>query len=301
MTHSTIGFIGLGKMGHNMILRLKDKSVATVVFDGSEEVRGRAKEVGLETADSMVALVQILNTPRTIILMVPHGAVDEVFEALMPHLESGDTIIDGGNSFYGDSIRRSGVCKERHIHFLDMGVSGGPGGARAGACIMVGGDRDVFIAHEPLFRALATENGYAYVGAAGAGHFVKMVHNGIEYGMMEALAEGFTLMKKAPFDLELQKIAMLFNHGSVIESRLVAYLADGFGEFGEDLLGATSTVAMSGEGEWTIDTAKNMNVPVPAIEASVHVRKGSGQNPSFAGKILSVLRNRFGGHKVDNF
>jgi 6-phosphogluconate dehydrogenase len=224
--------------------------------------------------------------------------VDDVIGELIPNLKSGDTIIDGGNSFYKDSVRRAKELETKGIDFLDVGVSGGPAGARNGACIMVGGKREVFEKFENLFKDLATEEGYSYMGSSGAGHFVKMVHNGIEYGMMQSIAEGFTILKNSSFNLDLKKIADLYNHKSVVESRLVGWLEKAFKESGSELEGISGTAKQSGEGLWTAETAKEMNIPAPVIQASVDFRKESESHPSFAGKVLSAMRNQFGGHEV---
>ena len=213
-------------------------------------------------------------------------------------LDKGDTIIDGGNSPYKDSIRRAKELDGKGIDFLDAGVSGGPSGARNGACIMVGGKRVVYRKFKNLFRDLSARKGYAYVGKSGAGHFVKMVHNGIEYGMMQAIAEGFAVMKVSPFDLNLLKIADLYNHQSVIESRLVGWLKTAFKQYGEDLEYISGSVAQTGEGSWTVEAAKELGIPAPIIEGALNFRIQSQTNPTYTGKIVSALRNQFGGHEV---
>jgi 6-phosphogluconate dehydrogenase len=207
-------------------------------------------------------------------------------------------VIDGGNSPYKESIQRVRALEQRGINFLDAGVSGGPAGARNGACIMVGGRKEIFQKHEKLFQDLSVEKGYDYMGKAGAGHFVKMVHNGIEYGMMQALAEGFAVMKASPFDLDLTGVSELYNHKSVIESRLVGWLKNAYEQHGKDLREISGTVAQSGEGMWTVEAAKEFGVPVPIIKGALDFRLGSQSNPSYTGKIVSALRNQFGGHEV---
>ncbi|MEW6002504.1 MAG: phosphogluconate dehydrogenase (NAD(+)-dependent, decarboxylating) [Nitrospirota bacterium] len=293
-----IGYIGLGKMGFNMVTRLLEKGHRVVAFDKNEEPLKKISRLGAETAGSLEFLVSVLATPRLILLMVPYHAVDAVLEELLPYLQKGDTVIDGGNSHYKESRRRAGDMEEREIDFLDMGVSGGPGGARRGACIMIGGKREIFEKYEDLFKDLSAKKGYAYMGRSGAGHFVKMVHNGIEYGMMQALAEGFSLMKSSPFDLDLIKIAEVYNRRSVIESRLVGWLKKAFEQYGVDLKEISGSVSHSGEGEWTIETAKELGIPVPIFEGALNFRIESQHNPSYTGQILSVLRNQFGGHEV---
>jgi len=230
--------------------------------------------------------------------MVPYAAVDAVLQKLMPYMAEGDTVIDGGNSPYKRSMRRAGELRGRGIDFLDAGISGGPHGARTGACIMVGGREEAFRAREALFRDLALENGYVYTGPAGSGHFVKMVHNGIEYGMMQALAEGFAVLKTSPFGLDMAAIANLYQHGSVIESRLVDWLRQGYEQFGPDLKEVSGSAAQSGEAMWTIEAARELGVSVPVIQASLDFRLASAKNPGYTAKVVSVLRHEFGGHEL---
>jgi 6-phosphogluconate dehydrogenase len=231
--------------------------------------------------------------------MVPHAAVDSVLGKLAAHLSPEDTLIDGGNSRYTDTVRRAKKLSRRGIHLLDVGVSGGPDGARRGACLMVGGDEATYERHEQLFKDLSVKNGYAYVGESGAGHFTKMVHNGIEYGMMQAIAEGFDVLRESGYNMPLTDIAHLYNKGSVIESRLMGWLASGFDAYGEDLAGITGRASHSGEGLWTVEAARELEVPVKVIEDSLKAREKSQKRPSFQGQIVSVLRNQFGGHNVE--
>jgi len=195
-------------------------------------------------------------------------------------------------------MRRGRELEGRGIDFLDAGTSGGPAGARTGACIMVGGKRSVYEKFEQLFRDLSADKGYGYMGKSGAGHFVKMVHNGIEYGMMQALAEGFAVMKESSFELDLAKIADLYNHQSVITSRLVGWLENAYEQHGADLKGISGTAAQSGEGMWTVEAAKELGIPVPVIEGALSFRLASEEKPSYTGKIISALRNQFGGHEA---
>lgn len=253
---------------------------------------------GAKGTDSYETLVSSLPKPRTIWLMVSHQAVDEVIGKLLPLIDKGDTIIDGGNSPYKESIRRAKELDSKGIDFLDAGVSGGPGGARNGACIMVGGKKEVFKSYETLLRDITVENGYRYMGHSGAGHFVKMVHNGIEYGMMQAIAEGFAVMKASPFNLNLTDVADIYNHKSVVESRLVGWLKSGFEKYGEDLEQISGSVAHTGEGLWTVEAAREFGVPVPIIEGSLNFRNESQKNPSYTGQVLSALRNQFGRHEA---
>ncbi len=292
----TIGYIGLGKMGLNMVLRLKEKGHKVIAYNRSPEPRKVAEKKGVTTVSTISELVLKLHAPRLIWIMVSHTAVDAVLKELLPLLKKGDIVVDGGNSFYKDTLRRAALVKKHKVTFLDAGVSGGPAGARNGACTMIGGDEKDYRKLEPLFKDISSPGAYLHCGAHGAGHFVKMVHNGIEYGMMQALAEGFEVLKLSKFKLDLEKVAGIYNNRSVIESRLVGWLQSGFAKYGKDLKAISSTVAHTGEGAWTITTAKELKVPVPVIQESLEVRKRSARDPRYAGKVLSVLRNQFGGH-----
>lgn len=293
-----IGYIGLGKMGANMAERLLDFDWDVVATDPDADAQAAIKEKGARVAESAAAVVQSLATPRLVWLMVPHQVVDDVLEEIMPHLEAGDTVIDGGNSLYKESIRRSEALEEKGIQYLDVGVSGGPSGARRGACLMVGGDRAVYKQHVGLFSDLAVPGGYDYMGKCGAGHFVKMVHNGIEYGMMQAIGEGFSVMKEWSNDFDLGHIARLYNHGSVIESALVGWLKDAYTMDGDTLEDISGKVSHSGEGQWTVEAAKELGIPVPIIQGALQFRIESQENPSYTGQVVSALRNQFGGHSV---
>ncbi|MBU4299470.1 decarboxylating 6-phosphogluconate dehydrogenase [Patescibacteria group bacterium] len=310
-----IGLIGLGKMGKGITERLLERNWQIVVYDKDERARqvfiskffkfrNKEKETGKKGATEALLindLVEKLSPPRLIWVMVPHKVVDEVLfneKGLVNFLEKGDIVIDGGNSFFKDSIERAKKLGEKEIEFVDVGVSGGPKGAREGACLMIGGKKEIFTELKPLFRDLATKDGFQFFEGAGAGHFVKMVHNGIEYGMMQAIAEGFNLMKKSNYELDLEKVAEIYNHGSVIESRLIGWLKTALKERGQDLKEVSGAVAHTGEGEWTVKTAKEFKVPVEIIKKSLKFRIESQKNPSYTGKILSALREQFGGHKV---
>ncbi len=293
-----IGYIGLGKMGLQMVERLLEKRHTVVAYNRSPEPTKEAEGYGAIPAYDLDELIAHLEAPRTLWLMVPHQAVDAVLADLLPLLASGDTIIDGGNSFFEESIRRHGEIASHGINFLDVGTSGGPSGARHGACIMVGGKKEVAEKYATLFSDLAVENGYAYVGDAGAGHFVKMVHNGIEYGMMQAIGEGFALMKKSPFHVPLESVANLYQHGSVIESRLMGWLLSGYRAYGENLEAISGEIANSGEGAWTVATARKYALSTPVIDDALQFRIDSQGNPSYTGQVVSVMRNQFGGHEV---
>ncbi len=293
-----LGYIGLGKMGYNMVELLLKKGHEVVAFNRSAGPVQKIAQQGAKPEDSVRSLVAALEPPRLVWIMVPHQAVDDVLKDLVSYLGKGDTVIDGGNSPYKESIRRAKELEGKGIDFLDAGVSGGPRGALTGACIMVGGRQEVFRRYEQLFRDAAVEHGYAYLGQAGAGHFVKMVHNGIEYGMMQALAEGFAVLNKSAFNLDLAAVADLYNHRSVIESRLVEWLKTAFEQYGPDLTGVSGAVEQSGEGMWTVQAAKELGIPVPIIQGALDFRLQSHKKPSYTGQVVSALRHQFGGHEV---
>lgn len=293
-----LGYIGLGKMGYNMAELLLEKGHQIIAYNRSKASVQKIAQKGAKPADSLRSLVTALEPPRLVWIMVPHQAVDAILKELLPYLTKGDTIIDGGNSPYKESIRRAQELESKGVNFLDAGVSGGPGGARTGACIMVGGSEKVFRMYEQIFRDASVDHGYAYFGKSGAGHFVKMVHNGIEYGMMQALAEGFAILKASGFDLDLAKVADLYNHRSVIESRLVGWLKAAYEQHGENLEGISGAVAQSGEALWTIDAAKEFGIPAPIIKGALGFRLQSQTNPTYTGQIVSALRHQFGGHDV---
>lgn len=295
-----LGYIGLGKMGYNMVARLREKGYAVLAFDLSEQARNEVQKLGAQTFSSLETLLAALPAPRIIWLMVPYEHVDNALSGIVPYLSSGDIVIDGGNSHYKDSMRRAEEFTAQGFRFMDVGVSGGPTGARNGACLMIGGERADYLHLEMLFKDLVGKNKYALVGRHGSGHFAKMVHNGVEYAEMEAIAEGFEILKKnkAGFDFDLEQIADLFNHGSVIESRLMGWLKEAFEEFGEDMEDVSGSVGRSGEGDWAVDVAKEFGIPAPALMSALHVRKKSVEKPTYAGKLLSAMRNRFGGHSI---
>jgi 6-phosphogluconate dehydrogenase len=293
-----IGYIGLGKMGSGMVQHLLEKGYDVVVYDMNHDVVEELVKKGARKAESIPEITTTLSTPRLVWVMVPHSAVDEVLTQVTPGLTSGDTIVDGGNSPYLESVRRGIELKEKGIHFLDAGISGGPSGARHGACTMVGGDKLVYEEYATLFQDISAPDAYGYMGSSGAGHFVKMVHNGIEYGMMQALAEGFAVLKQSEFNINLTEASRVYNNQSVIESRLVAWLMNAYKTHGESLEGVSGEVDSTGEGAWTVEAAKRLGVPVPIIEGSLHFREQSKGNPSYEGQILSALRNQFGGHSI---
>lgn len=294
-----IGVIGIGKMGYNLALNLLSKEYRTVVYDiNKDNLKGLDKN-GAVFADSIQDMAKKLNRRRIIFLLVPVGRpTDEVIDELTKYLDKNDIIIDGGNSNYKDSIARYEMLKKQDIDFLDCGTSGGVNGALNGICSMIGGDKEVFEYCEKIFKDISVEDGYLYTGKAGSGHFCKMIHNGIEYGMMQSIAEGFELLYKSDFNFELDKIAKVWNHGSVIRSWLIELLYNALSK-DKDLSGIKGIMNSTGEGRWTIETALENKVPVPVIALSQFMRYRSLESDTFSGKIVAALRNQFGGHKVE--
>ncbi|MFA5770397.1 MAG: glucose-6-phosphate dehydrogenase [Patescibacteria group bacterium] len=297
-----IGILGLGKMGANISRRLIDKNWDVVGYNRTPDDTKHLELEGLKGTYSLGEFVSSLTKPRLVLLSLPAGPVIDkvIFEkkGLADLLEKGDVIIDGGNSYFQDAIKRAEKLKSKGIKYLDVGISGGPQGARLGACLMVGGDKRVFKEYEQLFYDLSTINGYQFFEGMGAGHFVKMVHNGIEYGIMQAIAEGFNILKKTDYRLDLTRIAQIYNHGSVIESKLIGWLEQALILHGENLSGVSGIVAHSGEGEWTVKTANALKVKAKIIEESLLFRKQSHDKKDFTGQIVSALREQFGGHSV---
>jgi len=284
-----LGMIGLGRMGGNMTKRLEEHGHDVKTYDPGVD----------STAATLEELRDQLDAPRTFWMMVPAGKVtEETFQTLLGLAERDDVIVDGGNSNFHDSKRRYAEAKERGIRFVDAGVSGGVWGLSVGYCLMVGGDDDAVAQVEPAFVALAPEDGYAHVGRSGAGHFTKMVHNGIEYGLMQAYAEGFEVMDKSEFGLDLHQIAGIWRYGSVVRSWLLELLYEAFEKEGGDLEKIRGYVEDSGEGRWTIAEAIAEDVPVPVISAALFARFASRQDDSFAARVTAALRNQFGGHAV---
>ncbi len=293
-----IGFIGLGRMGFNMVLNLRDKKIPVVAYNRSPEPVKQIKKYGVKVAFSIEELINKLPKQKIIWLMVTAGKpVDSVIKELLPYLKKNDIIIDGGNSFYKDSIRRYKLLKNKKIHFVDIGTSGGLKGARYGACLTIGGDKKIFKKIGWLCKAVSAKNGYAYVGPAGAGHFVKMVHNGVEYALLQAYGDGFELLFRGPYKLDLRKIAETWQNGSVIRSWLLELAADAFKK--DPKLSKIEGVIGGGKtGQWAVNTAKKFKVPFESIKLALKLRKSSRKKPSFAGKVVAALRNEFGGHEV---
>jgi 6-phosphogluconate dehydrogenase len=293
-----LGMIGLGRMGANMTERLILGGHRVVTYDRSAEAIQRVVDKGALGAHSLADFVKQLAPPRAIWLMVPSGdPVDQTIDQLLPSLTEGDTIIDGGNSNYKDSIRRGEKLKPQDIHFIDAGTSGGVWGLQNGYCMMVGGDPQVVGRLEPIFKTLAPPDGYLHAGPVGAGHFVKMIHNGIEYGMMQAYGEGFELLQASQFNLDLEKISHLWNQGSVVRSWLLELCESAFAK-DPRLSSIKGYVDDSGEGRWTVQEAIDRNVPAPVLMLSLFARFASRQDDSFAAKVTAALRNEFGGHAV---
>lgn len=289
-------------MGGAMARRMIEKGWNVVGLDYNPETAESLRSEGVMPVTTYSEMASALSPQRIVWLLVPAGkAVDDALfgpGGIAESFSEGDIVIDGGNSFYKDAAARAERLKEKGIHFIDVGTSGGPAGARNGACLMIGGSYEGFENIEELFKDFAKEGGYQFFEGAGAGHFVKMVHNGIEYGMMQALGEGFEVMEKSEFKLDLPRVAKIYNNGSVIESRLVGWLESAFKDHGPELSGVSSTVSHTGEGEWTIKTAEKMGVTVPVIKDSFQFRIDSKENPRYAGKVVSALREQFGGHDV---
>ncbi len=300
-THQ-IGVMGIGKMGAGLARNLLDHGWHVVAWNRSPAAATALAADGAVAVTTPGDLVKALMPPRIVWVMVPAGrAVDELLFSpggLADLLSPGDTVIDGGNSRYTDDADRAQRLAERGIRFVDVGVSGGPGGARDGACLMIGGERRDFTRLRPLWRDLSVPDGFRFFDGVGAGHFVKMVHNGIEYGMMQALAEGFTVLRASSYSLDLTAAAEIYDHGSVIESRLVTWLGEALRLHGEDLEGVSGAVAQTGEGAWTIEAAREMGVQARVIEAALQFRLESQRDPDWTGKVLSALREQFGGHAI---
>ena len=293
-----MGLVGLGRMGMNMARRLIKAKHDVVVFNRTaEKVQEMVKEGATGTA-SLEDFVKKLKSPRVVWLMLPTGQVlDEHIQSLAKLLAKGDIVIDGGNSYYKDDLRHAEELKKSGIKYLDAGVSGGIWGLAVGYCLMVGGEEDVFKKVEPLLKDLAPKDGCLYCGPTGSGHFVKMVHNGIEYGMMQAYGEGFEILQASPYKLDLGKVADLWNHGSVVRSWLLELAAEALSE-DLDLKQVAGYVEDSGEGRWTVQQAVESGVAAPVITLSLYQRFLSRQKDAFSNKVLAALRNKFGGHAV---
>jgi 6-phosphogluconate dehydrogenase len=294
-----IGLIGLGKMGFNLAQNIFNHGHKIIAFDLSKELANAIGKKGIHSVDSLDSLTKSFVGRKVIWLMIPAGApVDQTIEKLKPLLNAGDIIIDGGNSNYKDSIRRADELEKEKSHFLDCGTSGGTEGALRGVCAMIGGNADAFRYCEPLFKDIALPGGFLYCGPSGSGHFVKMVHNGIEYGMMQAIAEGFEVMQKSSFNLNLKEVAGVWNHGSVVRSWLMELTENALSK-DPNLDRIKGVMHSSGEGKWTLEHALENQIATPVIALSVMMRYRSLQEDTFSGKIVAALRNEFGGHAVE--
>lgn len=306
-----LGYLGLGKMGKNMVFRLHEAGIEVIAWNRSEGPREEVADSGIQTAQTLEELISKLEKPRHLWMMLPAGdVVDELFDKLIPLLEAKDLIIDGGNSFYQDSLRRAEKLQAHGVHFMDIGVSGGPAGARFGACLMVGGLKADFDKILPVLEAAAAPGAFAYLGPVGAGHFAKMVHNGIEYGMMQSLAEGTAILKQSQFNFDLAQVMDLYNKQSVISSRLVGWAKAAF-EKDPKLESISSKIGsgggggqrIKGEADWTADEADELGIDVPVIKEAIRIREDSGSvnegSPDgFRNKVVSALRGEFGSHNV---
>ncbi|KQU27236.1 6-phosphogluconate dehydrogenase [Bacillus sp. Leaf13] len=293
-----VGLIGLGKMGLNLGKNLIDHKHDVVAFDLNTNAVEEIKKYGAEGTSSLQDLVQSIEKPRVFWIMVPHSVVDSVISEITPFLSEGDIVVEAGNSHYKESIRRYNQLKEVGVSFMDAGTSGGMEGARDGACYMIGGEPEAWSIVEPIFRDTAVENGYLYAGKAGSGHFLKMIHNGIEYGMMAAIGEGFEVLEKSEFDFDYEKVAKVWNNGSVIRSWLMDLTERAFSKDAK-LDEIKGIMHSSGEGKWTVETALDLQAATPVIAMSLLMRYRSLDNDTFTGKVVAALRNEFGGHDVE--
>lgn len=294
-----LGLIGLGKMGYNLALNFRRNGHSVIAYDTSKSTMDKIQAEGITTAMSVSELAKALPGRKVIWIMVPAGnTVDIIINNLNDYLHKDDILIDGGNSFFKDTQRRGRDLEKIGIRFLDCGTSGGVSGALHGACTMIGGPQDAYQYCQPLFTSMSVENGSLYCGKSGSGHFVKMVHNGIEYGMMQAIAEGFEVMNKFNPDFDLASIAKVWNHGSVVRSWLMELSQHALEK--DKNLGSIKGVAhSSGEGKWTVETALEMGVPVPVITMALLMRYRTQTEDTFSGKLVAALRNEFGGHGVE--
>ncbi len=293
-----IGLVGLGKMGKNIAENLRDHGHEIICFDIAPASRQEAMDRGFTVFDTLEALVSNLSERKVIWLMVPCGsATNETILNLIPLLKAGDILIDGGNSNYKDSIAHAQMCRQAGEFFIDLGTSGGIEGARHGACLMAGGEKEPCAYMESVFMDAAVAGGYIYAGKSGAGHFMKMVHNGIEYGMMQAIGEGFHVLEQSEFEYDFEKVASNWNHGSVIRGWLMELMEEQFSKH-PDLNDICGIVDANGEAKWMVQAALEEEVPVPVTALSLMIRNASQQKDSFSNKVIAALRNGFGGHAV---
>lgn len=294
-----LAMCGLGKMGMNLVFNLLDNGHEVIAYDINSNLVDEAKEKGAIAAYTIDDVMNSFNNEQRIIwMMVPSGEITEkLLTNIKPFLNKNDIILDGGNAHYKDSMRRYEDLKEKQCHFVDVGTSGGIEGARYGACTMVGGEKEIVSEIEEIFIDVSTEKGYLYTGKSGSGHFVKMIHNGIEYGMMQAIGEGFDILEKSDFDLDYKEVARVWNHGSVIRSWLMELLENAFSK-DQNLDKIQGIVHASGEGQWTVETAMELETAAPVIALSLMMRNRSLESDTFSGKVVASLRNEFGGHTI---
>ncbi|SMF51553.1 phosphogluconate dehydrogenase (NAD(+)-dependent, decarboxylating) [Paenibacillus barengoltzii] len=295
-----LGMVGLGKMGFHLVLNLLEHGHNVVAYDMNSQSVANAAEKGAVPAASLEELVKSLESPRVVWVMVPAGApLQSVVDQLTPLLDAGDVVIDGGNSHYKNSLELAQQLAEHGIRFLDVGTSGGVEGAHQGGCFMIGGEQEAFRLVEPVFQDIAVSGGYLYTGPSGSGHFLKMVHNGIEYGMMQAIAEGFELLDKSQYNYDFEQVARVWSNGSVIRSWLMELTQSAFAK-DPKLEGIRGVMHSSGEGKWTVETALDLQANAPVIAMSLFMRYRSLQEDTFHGKVVAALRNEFGGHAVES-
>lgn len=293
-----LGLIGLGKMGYPLALNMRDNKHNVIAYNRSADKRTEIEKEGVKTVNSIKALVEALKPPRTIWLMVTSGdIVDHLIESLMPLLAPGDLIVDGGNSFYKDTLKRHAFLKNENIGYVDVGTSGGVNGARYGACFMAGGENSYIARIDALLTDLAVEDGYAHVGAPGTGHYVKMIHNGIEYGMMQAIGEGFEILEHSSLEIEQDKVAKVWANGSIIEGLLMDMVVNAFKKEGH-IKNIEGIVDASGEGEWTVRESIDLKLYSPVITTALGMRFKSKDSQKYSEKIVAAMRNEFGGHAL---
>lgn len=293
-----LAICGLGKMGMNLVKNLIDHKHEVIAYDIQQDLVKKAETFGAIPAYEISDIMNQLDHQKIIWMMVPAGEITQhLLEDLIPHLNKGDIIVDGGNAHYKDTIHRYKIMKEKGIRYVDVGTSGGIEGARNGACTMVGGDEEVIVEIEEIFIDISVKNGYLYTGTAGSGHFLKMIHNGIEYGMMQAIGEGFDILNKSPYDFNYEDVARVWNNGSVIRSWLMELTENAFSA-DPDLDRIQGIVHASGEGKWSVETAMEFEASAPIIALSLMMRNRSLESDTFSGKVVASLRNQFGGHEI---
>lgn len=293
-----IGLIGLGKMGYPLALNFIDNNINIHVYSSNQEKINELTDLGIRGFSNIKEFLENMEHPKTIWMMIPSGQpVDDMINTIKVNLKKGDIIIDGGNSNYKDSIRRYNLLKEEGIEFLDVGTSGGVEGARNGACLMVGGDYETYVKLEEVFKLISGGSGYGFVGSSGAGHYVKMIHNAIEYGMMQAIGEGFQMLYQSNYNISLNQVSNIWKKGSIISGLLLDKTSDALSK-DEGLSNVEGVINFSGEADWALDEALNLKVSVPVIAAALFARYKSKDDSLYSEKLLSAMRNEFGGHSI---